>query len=81
MWRRAWPWLLLTAVLLALAFVPASWLHAMNHRWAMGGGPLKLWALMIWDSLLVGLMAGLVGTALHLGYAAFSTHQRAGAAE
>ena len=81
MWRQGWPWLLLTAVLLALAFVPASWLHAMNHRWAMGGGPLKLWALMIWDSLLVGLMAGLVGTALHLGYAAFSTHPRAGDAE
>ena len=81
MWRRGWPWLLLTALLLILAFVPASWLHGMNHRWAMGAGPLKLWALMIWDSLLVGLLAGLVGTALHLGYGAFSTHQRAGEAE
>jgi hypothetical protein len=75
MWRRGWPWLLLTAGLLVLAFLPASWLHSMNHRWGMGAGPAKLWGLMIWDSLLVGLLAGLVGTALHLGYAAFAASQ------
>lgn len=75
MWRRGWPWLLLTAGLLVLAFLPASWLHSMNHRWAMGAGPAKLWGLMIWDSLLVGLLACLVGTAMHLGYAAFAARQ------
>ncbi len=75
MWRRGSPWLLLTAGLLVLAFLPASWLHSMNHRWGMGAGPAKLWGLMIWDSLLVGLLAGLVGTALHLGYAAFAASQ------
>jgi hypothetical protein len=72
MWRHAWPWLLLTALLLILAFAPASWLHGMNHRWAMGASPTVLWALMIWDSVLVGLLAGLVGTALYLGYEGFA---------
>ena len=72
MWRRAWPWLLLTVVLLVLAFMPAQWLHGMNHRWALGADPAVVWALMIFDSLLVGLLAGLTGTALYLGYAAFS---------
>jgi hypothetical protein len=81
MWRRGWPWLLLTAVLLVLAFAPASWLHGMNHRWAMGAAPAVLLGLMIWDSLLVGLLAGLVGTALHLGYAGFAAHQRKPGAE
>jgi hypothetical protein len=71
MWRRAWPWLLLTAVMAALAFAPAQWLHAMNHRWALGADPALLWALMTFDSLLVGLLAGLTGTAFYLGYAAF----------
>jgi hypothetical protein len=75
MWRQGWPWLLVTALLLVAAFAPASWLHAMNHRWAMGAGPVILWGLMIWDALLVGLLAGLVGTALHLGYAAFAAGQ------
>ena len=46
-WRRGWPWLLLTAALLVLAFAPASWLHGMNHRWAMGAAPAVLWGLMI----------------------------------
>lgn len=71
MWRRSWPWAALMALLLVLAFVPAQWLHAMNHEWALGADPAAVWALMIFDSLLVGLIAGLTGTALYLGYAAF----------
>lgn len=81
MWRRGWPWLLLTAVLLVFAFAPASWLHGMNHRWAMGAPPVLLWALMIWDSVLVGMLAGLVGTALYLGYAGFAAHRKTAAAK
>ena len=77
MWRRAWPWLILTALLAALAFAPAQWLHGMNHRWALGADPGLVWALMIFDSLLVGLLAGLTGTALYLGYAAFAAGTRA----
>ena len=71
MWRRAWPWAILTALLVSLAFMPAQWLHGMNHRWAFGADPMVVWALMIFDSVLVGWLAGLTGTALYLGYAAF----------
>lgn len=72
MWRRAWPWLILTLLLAVLAFMPAQWLHGMNHKWALGADPVIVWALMIFDSLLVGLLAGLTGTAAYLGYAAFA---------
>lgn len=76
MWRRGWPWLLLTILLAALAFAPAQWLHGMNHRWALGADPALLWALMVFDSLLVGLLAGLTGTAFYLGYQAFAEGER-----
>lgn len=68
---HAWPWLLLTVLLLVLAFAPAQWLHGMNHRWSLGADALVVWTLMLFDALLVGLLAGLTGTALFLGYAAF----------
>ena len=72
MWRRAWPWLLLTALLLVIGYAPAFWLHGMNHKWAIGASPALVWALMIFDSVTVGLLAGLTGTALYLGYAGFA---------
>lgn len=71
MWRRSWPWAVLLALLIVLAFVPAQWLHGLNHDWAVGAHPVLLWTLMIMDSLVVGLLAGLSGTALFIGYAAF----------
>lgn len=76
MLRRSWPWLLLTAALVVMGFAPVAWLHQMNHQWAMGAAPALLWALMIFDSLLVGLLAGLTGTAFYLGYAAFAQGER-----
>lgn len=77
MWRRSWPWAVLMAVLLVVAFMPAQWLHGMNHDWALGANAAVVWALMIFDSLLVGLLAGLTGTALFLGYAAFAAGEQA----
>ena len=71
MWTKAWPWIVLTMLLAALGFGPAAWLHQMNHAWASGAGPVLLWSLMAWDSLLVGLIAALAGTGLGLGYCAF----------
>jgi hypothetical protein len=35
-----------------------------------------VWVIMILDSVLVGLLAGLTGTALYLGYAGFSERSR-----
>ncbi len=71
MWRQSWPWAALTVILVALAFAPAQWLHGFNHKWAFGAHPFAVWALMIFDSIVVGLMCGLTGTAFYLGYAAF----------
>jgi len=76
MWTRGWPALMILCVLLPLAFAPAQILHGFNHRWAFGADPALMWALMIFDSLVVGLLAGLTGTALYLGYAAFARRKR-----
>ena len=76
MWTRGWPALLILCVLLPLAFAPAQILHGYNHRWAFGAEPVLVWTLMIFDSLVVGLLAGLTGTALYLGYAAFAKATR-----
>jgi hypothetical protein len=70
-WRRSWPRAILMVLLLVLAFAPAQWLHGLNHKWAFGADPIVVWTLMIFDSVLVGLLAGLTGTAFYLGYAAF----------
>ena len=70
-WRRSWGWILLTVLLVVIAFAPAQWLHGMNHHWAMGAALPIVWALMIFDSIVVGLLSGITGTGLYLGYAAF----------
>ena len=70
-WRRSWAWILLTVALLVIGFVPAQWLHGMNHHWAMGAALPIVWGLMIFDAIVVGLLSGITGTALYLGYAAF----------
>lgn len=68
---KSWPWLLLLALLLPLLFAPLSWLHGMNHRWALGAPGALVWALMIFDSLVVGLMASSVGAAMFIAYDRF----------
>lgn len=68
---KSWSWLLLLALLLPLVFAPLSWLHGMNHKWAMGAPDVALWALMVFDSLVVGLMASSVGAALFVAYDRF----------
>ncbi|QZD94465.1 hypothetical protein [Qipengyuania gelatinilytica] len=50
------------------AWLPAQPLHEYNHTLAMGQGDLVVWALMIWDSVLVGLMACWLGAGLAAGY-------------
>lgn len=67
--RRGWLPTVRMVVFAAACWVPLSWLHGMNHRWAMGADPAAVWALMAFDSVVVGLMAVMTGTALHHGYA------------
>lgn len=76
-WRRSWGWTFLVVALMLIAFWPAAQLHRWNHVWAMQASPALLWLLMIIDSAVVGLIAGLCGTALFLGYAAFARGQSA----
>lgn len=59
-WRR----LPLLMLLLVAAFVPAQAVHQLNHTVALGRPETLVWLLMVWDSLLVGLLACWVGTAM-----------------
>ncbi|MBJ7501469.1 MAG: hypothetical protein JHC57_17060 [Sphingopyxis sp.] len=68
---RSWPWLLLLAVLAPLGFAPLSWLHGMNHRWALGAHDALVWALMLFDAFVVALMASSIGAALFVAYDRF----------
>jgi hypothetical protein len=74
LWRRSWPWALLAMLLLVLALTLPQWVHQKNHDWALGAPSAAVWVLMTFDALLVGLLAGLLGTALYLSYAAFLRH-------
>jgi hypothetical protein len=68
-----WPTALLIILLAALAFLPTQAAHSFHHMAALGQPAPLVWALMIWDSLWVGLMAALVGSALFVGYRAGPT--------
>ena len=72
--KRSWPYLLLLVLLLPLGFASLSLLHQYNHKWAMGAVAPVTWALMIFDSLVVGLMASSVGAAFYTAFARF--HER-----
>jgi len=54
-------------VFTALVWIPLQYLHGKNHDWAFGAPDALVWALMIFDSIIVGLIATLVGTAIHHG--------------
>jgi hypothetical protein len=70
-WKRSWPFVLLLALLLIMGFAPAQLLHGLNHRWALGASPALVWPLMFFDSLVVGLLASLVGAAIAISYMTF----------
>ncbi|WP_228242233.1 hypothetical protein [Porphyrobacter sp. GA68] len=66
--RAGWLSALRMIVFAAAVWTPLQWLHGANHRWAMGAAEPVVWALMVWDSLVVGLLATMAGTALHHGW-------------
>lgn len=75
--REVYRWGWLRAVLMALLFFASLMLpqvvHRLDHTLAMGAPSPAVWVLMIWDALLVGLMASWAGTGLATGYRAFGT--------
>jgi len=58
----------LLLLLCATAFAPGQALHGLDHRLALGQPRPLVWALMAFDSLVVGLMAVILGAALYTGY-------------
>lgn len=73
---KCWPYLALLLLLLIVGFAPAQFLHGLNHSWAISQHRALVWALMTFDALLVGLLAGLVGTGLYVAYSAFRSGLR-----
>lgn len=63
-----WPTALLLAFAALCAFLPLQLLHMLNHKLALGRSDAIVWVLMIWDSLVVGLIATTVGSALWASY-------------
>lgn len=55
-------------IVTALPLAPAMYLHMQNHNWAFGAEPAVVWALMVWDSILVALMALLMGALVYRWY-------------
>ncbi len=65
------PALLVMTLLAAIAFVPMGALHQYNHLWALGAPLPAVWALMLFDTLWVALLALMVGSALAIGWRRF----------
>ena len=51
----------------ALVWGPLQILHGLNHQWAIGADSAVVWTLMVFDSLVVAMMATFAGTAIHHG--------------
>jgi hypothetical protein len=62
------PTALVMLILLGCAAGPAQLLHGLDHRLALGQPQTLVWLLMAFDSLLVGMMAALMGAALAVAY-------------
>lgn len=67
-YRSGW-WIALRSILLlAAGFLPLQGLHTLNHRLALGLPDAGVWALMGWDSLVVGVMATWMAAAIARGF-------------
>ncbi len=68
-YRSGWLPALAMAVFFFLAIIPAQTVHRLDHTLAMGAPAPAVWALMVWDAVLVSLMACWAGTGLAKAYA------------
>lgn len=73
-WRallvRCWPAALLLILLFVTGFAAMQAIHMANHRLALGRPDALVWALMVWDALVVGAIAALTGASFALAYRA-----------
>jgi hypothetical protein len=65
---RGWKVLPPLMLLGVAAFWPATTLHSYLHKVAIGAEPALVWTLMAADSLLIGLLGTLLGSALAVSY-------------
>ena len=65
--RHGWLAAVRMIALTALLWGPLQVLHGLNHQWAIGADSTVVWALMVFDSLVVATIATLAGTAIHHG--------------
>ncbi|KLI64900.1 hypothetical protein [Aurantiacibacter marinus] len=65
--RNGWLAAIRILVFAALVWLPLQFLHSKNHDWAFGAPDALVWGLMVFDSLVVGLLATMAGTAIHHG--------------
>ncbi|WP_120716367.1 hypothetical protein [Tsuneonella amylolytica] len=67
-YRSGWSRAIMIGILFFGVMLGLQPLHQFNHTLAIGESAVIVWGLMIWDSILVGTMAALAGTAFHHGY-------------
>lgn len=71
-WRplltRCWPAVALLLLLLLSGFGALQAVHMADHLLAFGRPAPLVWALMVWDSLVVGALAATTGAAFALSY-------------
>lgn len=77
-YKTGWFAILRIVAYSAMVLVPLMWLHSLNHRWAIGASEPVVWGLMVFDSLVVGLLAAGWGTAIHHGYKPLRTIEEGG---
>jgi len=70
--RDGWGTALRIGLYMLMLFVPLQFIHGFNHQMAFGQEASLVWSLMIWDSILVGLIATWLGTAVHHGFQSLS---------
>ncbi len=54
-------------VFVAIIWLPLQWWHGLNHTWALGAPDVAVWALMMLDVIVVGVLATMAGSAMWHG--------------
>ena len=68
-----WPTAVVLTIAAFCAFVPLQVVHMFDHRLALGRPTGIVWLLMIWDTLVVGMIASTLGSAIWASYRSGAT--------